>query len=57
MKQLLHDLLRSRVPQAGMDWLDKALEAAAPPVHANTLLGYYTGASRRMGKQGLFAEF
>jgi hypothetical protein len=53
MKQLLHDLLRSRVPQAGMDWLEKALEAAAPPVNANTLLGYYTGAARRLGKQGL----
>lgn len=53
MKQLLNDVLAARASQEGADWLAKALQAATPPVHANTLLGYYAGAARRLGKRAL----
>ncbi len=61
MKRLLHDLLSARAPEEGRAWLEKALAAVAPrarndtapPLHENTLLGTYTGASRRMGKAAL----
>lgn len=53
MKQLLSDLLAARASREGADWLAKALEAATAPVHENTLLGYYTGAGRRLGKRAL----
>ncbi|MCZ6645632.1 MAG: EboA domain-containing protein [SAR324 cluster bacterium] len=53
MKQHLHDLLRARAGGDALAWLEKALAATTPPVHHNTLLGYYSGASRRMGKRAL----
>ncbi len=51
MKHLLCDLLQACLPPEGRAWLEKALAATQPPVDANTLLGYYTGATRRAGKQ------
>lgn len=53
MKQLLSDLLATRASQEGAAWLVKALQAAAPPLQENTLLGYYAGAGRRLGKRAL----
>lgn len=53
MKQLLSDLLAARASREGVDWLAKALETATPPLHENTLLGYYAGAGRRLGKRVL----
>lgn len=57
MRRVLLDLLRARAGdsagESARTWLDKALAAAEAPVHANTLLGYHAGASRRMGKQVL----
>ena len=53
MRQVLLDLLRAQAGESAKIWLDKALRAAEAPVHANTLLGYHAGASRRMGKQVL----
>jgi hypothetical protein len=53
MKNALHEILRKRMDPAGLAWLDKALAATQPLVHANTLLGYYAGASRRAGKRAL----
>ena len=53
MKSLLLEILKSRVDAPGWAWLEKALAACEAPVHLNTLLGYYAGASRRIGKQAL----
>ena len=53
MRQVLLDILRAQAGESALGWLDKALAAAKAPVHANTLLGYHAGASRRMGKQVL----
>ena len=53
MRQVLLDILRAQAGESARGWLDKALAAAVAPVHANTLLGYHAGASRRMGKQVL----
>lgn len=53
MRQVLLDILQAQAGEAAGKWLDKALAAAEAPVHANTLLGYHAGASRRMGKQVL----
>lgn len=53
MKQLLYDLLQAGLPPEGWAWFEKALAATEEPVQANTLLGFYSGASRRAGKQAL----
>jgi hypothetical protein len=53
MKELLLEILGRRLDAAGQAWLDKALAATRSPVHLNTLLGYYAGASRRAGKRAL----
>lgn len=53
MLETLLDLLKSHASDEGRKWLEKALQATQPPIHLNTLLGYYSGASRRMGKQTL----
>lgn len=53
MKDVLSAVLRGRLDAPALAWLDKALAAARPPVHANTLLGYYSGASRKAGKRAL----
>jgi hypothetical protein len=53
MKELLLRLLSRRLDPAGQAWFEKALAATRPPVHLNTLLGYYAGASRRAGKRSL----
>ena len=53
MEALLREVLRRRAAPQAWAWLEKALEAASGAVHANTLLGYYAGASRRMGKVAL----
>lgn len=53
MKALLYELLRTRMDPPAWSWFEKALEAANAPVNENVLLGYYAGASRRMGKRAL----
>ncbi len=53
MKPLLADLLRSRVPAPAWAWAEKGLAAARPPGDRNVVMGYYSGASRRMGKVAL----
>ncbi len=53
MNDVLTAILRNRLPPQAWDWVEKALAGARPPVHANTVLGYYAGASRRAGKQAL----
>lgn len=53
MKQILQNLLHARLDAAGWAWLEKAMQACLPPLHDNTLLGYYAGASRRAGKKAL----
>lgn len=53
MKTVLTDLLRKRLEPAAWGWMEKALASARPPVHANSFLGYYSGASRRAGKRAL----
>ena len=53
MRDALNDIVRKRLDAAGLAWLDKALAATRPPVHANTLLGFYAAASRKAGKRAL----
>jgi hypothetical protein len=53
MKALLAELLRARVPAPAWSWAEKGLQAAHSPVNRNTVLGYYSGASRRVGKVAL----
>lgn len=53
MKALLADLLRARASAPAWEWAEKGLKASAAPVNRNNLLGYYSGASRRMGKVAL----
>ena len=53
MKSFLLKVLQTRVDAKGGEWLEKALRAGQAPLHLNTLLGNYTGASRRMGKRAL----
>lgn len=53
MKEFLLELLAARIPPEARSWLDKALEATRPPVDKNRMLGYYTGASRKLGKVAL----
>jgi hypothetical protein len=50
---LLEALLRARIDSAGAAWLDKALAAVAGPAAVETVLGFYAGAGRRVGKQAL----
>ena len=56
MKEFLLEVLKSRATPQGWSWFEKALQATAPPVHTNTILGYYAGASRRLGKVALQLE-
>jgi len=53
MNDVLVAILRNRLDTQAWGWVEKALSATRPPVHENTLLGYYAGASRRAGKQAL----
>ena len=53
MKKTLLHLVKSRSTLEGWDWFEKALQATAAPVDSNVMIGYYTGASRRLGKQAL----
>lgn len=47
-------VIRARATGAASAWLDKARAAvAARPPHANTVLGFYSGAGRRVGKSAL----
>lgn len=53
MKKFLLDVLKARVSPEGWSWLEKAVEATAAPVDSNRLAGFYSGASRRVGKREL----
>jgi hypothetical protein len=53
MKALLTDIVRARASAAAWDWAQQGLQAARSPVNRNTVIGYYAGASRRMGKVAL----
>ncbi len=53
MKELLTAVLKARASPQGWEWLEKGLAATRPPVHVNTLLGYFAGAGRRVGKLAL----
>ena len=53
MNEVLAAILCKRLAPQAWSWVEKALAATQPPVHANTVLGYYAGASRRAGKQAL----
>lgn len=53
MNEVLIAMLRKRLDAAAWTWLEKALASAKPPVQANTWLGYFSGASRRVGKRAL----
>jgi hypothetical protein len=53
MKALLAGLLRARASTQAWQWAEKGLLAARAPVDRNVLLGYYAGASRRLGKMAL----
>jgi hypothetical protein len=47
-------IVRARAAVPARDWFDKALAACAErPLQASMVLGYYSGASRRMGKLAL----
>ncbi len=51
--ELLESLLRARLDAPGGAWLDKAVAAVAAPASLETVLGFYAGASRRIGKGAL----
>jgi len=53
MKALLEELLRPRASAQAWTWAEKGLQAARGAVDRNVVLGYYAGASRRMGKVAL----
>jgi len=53
MKEFLIEILKPRVSPEGWMWFEKALQAASAGVQVNKLMGYYTGASRKLGKHAL----
>ena len=56
MKEFLKNLLRSRVTGERWEWFEQAIQAAEPPAELSKVLKYYTGASRRVGKQSLMLD-
>lgn len=56
MKKLLIDLIKARVSTEAWNWFQKVLQDASGPAQKDLLLSYYTGASRKLGKQTLLLE-
>ena len=53
MREALLEFVKSRSTPEGWRWFEKAVQATSAPVESNVMIGYYTGASRRLGKQAL----
>ena len=53
IRELLHEVLVSRLPAAGAAWLQRALAESAAPASKTRLLGHYTAAAREAGKRAL----
>lgn len=54
LRKGLEVVIRARADETARGWLDKALQAAAAgPFSANKVLGYYSAASRKLGKVAL----